>query len=112
MGVKAKPQTDKAPSVNHIAPPNFLDVLFHLHSKRAIIIETIETVVDLRGLEHEAPSLADRHDVFHGKLEVWIQNDTLLLLLFSCDHLGLPIPVMRPCVCKLYQKKASHRRCN
>jgi hypothetical protein len=56
---------DVIPRVDHRAPPAILDVLLELNAQRTVIPHGAEAPVDLGRLEHEAPSLGERHELFH-----------------------------------------------
>src|SRR5882762_2152094 len=51
--------------VHHRAPPALLDVFLELDAQRAVVPYRAEAAVDLRGLEHEAAPLGQRHELLH-----------------------------------------------
>src|SRR5205823_5910276 len=51
--------------VDHRAPPALLDVFLQLDAQRPVVPHRAEAAVDLRGLEHEAASLGQRHQLVH-----------------------------------------------
>mmetsp|Transcript_3897 Transcript_3897/g.11976 ORF Transcript_3897/g.11976 Transcript_3897/m.11976 type:complete len:334 (-) Transcript_3897:71-1072(-) len=56
---------DVVPATDHVAPPPFLDVRLQLDAERAVVVEAVEAVVDLRRAEDEAALLAQLHHVVH-----------------------------------------------
>ena len=50
---------------DHITPPRLLDVALELDAERAVVPQPVESTVNLRGLENEPASPAERHDFFH-----------------------------------------------
>ena len=56
---------DVVAGMDHRPPPAVLDVLLELDAQRAVIPHGAEAPVDLGRLEHEAPPLGQRHELFH-----------------------------------------------
>jgi hypothetical protein len=56
---------DVLAAVDHEAPPLAHQVALELGAHRPVVVRRAQTAVDLRALEHEAPALAQGHDLLH-----------------------------------------------
>ena len=52
-------------AVDHEAPPLVHQVALELDAHRAVVVGRAQAAIDLRALEHEAPALAQGHDLLH-----------------------------------------------
>src|SRR5439155_4037889 len=51
--------------LRHAAPPKFFHVALQFRAERTVIPEPVDASVNLRRLENESASFAQRHDFFH-----------------------------------------------
>ena len=56
---------DIVPHAGHGVPPELLDVALEFGAERTVIPKAINAAINLGGLKDEAPSLAQRNDLFH-----------------------------------------------
>jgi len=56
---------DIVAQLDHVAPPQLLDVALEFGTERTVIPKTVDAAVNFRGLINEPAPLAQRHDFFH-----------------------------------------------
>ena len=63
----------------HFLPPEITDVVLEIHTHRTVVVSTVETTIDLTGLEYEAAATAKRYDFIHCNFSHFISPRIIFL---------------------------------